>query len=796
MDALVVEPTDVLVLNAADLEIESAAVDGQPVTFELDEAAERLSVPLGDRQPGPITFEAAVAAPINDHLKGFYRSTFTDDDGVERVIGTTQCQSTDARRIFPCFDEPDMKASFDIRLIVDPGLLAVSNGGEVARLPLPDGRVEIRFEPTMPMSTYLVAFVVGPLEATDPVLAGSVPVRIIHRPGQARLAEFAVEVAVAALEYFEDYYGIPYPTDKLDMIALPDFAMGAMENLGCITYREILVLVDPDKATQPELQNVADVINHEIAHMWFGDLVTMKWWNGIWLNEAFATFMEMKATDAFRPEWDRWTGFGTSRSQALDVDSLEATRPIEFPVHSPEEAEGMFDLLTYEKGAAVVRMLEQWLGAETFRDGIRLYLRRHLHANTETHHLWEALEEVSGRPVTDAMATWIFQGGHPLVEMIDGEVRQRRFGYRPGPGGVWTIPVRVRTTDGVEELVELSEPAQASGLDASRIVTANSGGHGFYRVRLPDETLGRIGAQGTGELSAVERFGVLDDTWALTLAGEIGVGTFLDLVDGYRDETDVAVWQRLIGAVGLIRHLADDDQLPPLQERVSTVWAAARHRLGHEPEAGESDRTRQLRGALLAAAGLIGRDPTAVASAEQIDRHEAADAELASAALQVLAAHGDTARFQEFVRRFEQATTPQSELRHLRALPLFPGAEQLDAVVQMCLDGSIRSQDAPFVLASALMHRRHGPAVWRQITDAWPAIVETYPSSTIVRLLSGIRWLADPETSAEVEEFVAAHPVPQGQQQLDQHLERLAVNRRLRTRVRDELPTSAVPTSS
>jgi puromycin-sensitive aminopeptidase len=194
----------------------------------------------------------------------------------------------------------------------------------------------------------------------------------VHRPGQAHLAGFALEIGAFALDYFADYYGIVYPGDKMDMVAVPDFAFGAMENLGCVTYREALLLVDPATATQAELLNVVDVIAHELAHMWFGDLVTMSWWNGIWLNEAFATFAEMKATDAFRPQWDRWTSFGLSRTAAFDVDSLESTRPIEFEVVSPADAEGMFDILTYEKGAAVVRMLEQYLGEDRFRDGIRL----------------------------------------------------------------------------------------------------------------------------------------------------------------------------------------------------------------------------------------------------------------------------------------------------------------------------------------------------------------------------------------------------------------------------------------
>ena len=402
----VIEATSELRCNVADLTLSNVMIDGSPVEFSLDLESEQLVIDLGgERAPGAIEFSASFAGELNDALKGFYRSTFTDDDGTEHTIATTQFQSTDARRAFPCWDEPDMKATFDVTLVVDPQFTAVSNGEELSRTDRDDGLVEVRFAETMKMSTYLVAFVVGPLEISEPAYHGEVPIRIVHRPGQGHLTGFALEVAVHALAYYEEYYGIAYPTDKLDMIALPDFAMGAMENLGCVTYREILLLVDPDAATQPELQNVADVINHELAHMWFGDLVTMGWWNGIWLNEAFATFMEMKATDDFRPEWKRWTSFGISRSAAFDIDSLEATRPIEFPVVSPEDAEGMFDLLTYEKGAAVVRMLEQWLGEETFRDGIRHYLTTHAYGNTETHHLWDSLEHISGRPVTAAMAS-------------------------------------------------------------------------------------------------------------------------------------------------------------------------------------------------------------------------------------------------------------------------------------------------------------------------------------------------------------------------------------------------------
>ena len=788
IEADVVEATDTLVCNSAELAIEELLVDDEARPYSLDEPAERLVVELGDRRSGPVVVEVAFTGTINDQLRGFYRSTFVDDDGVERVIGTTQFQSTDARRAFPCFDEPDMKATFAITLVVDDDLLAVSNGAELDRRSLDDGRVEVRFAETMPMSTYLVAFVVGPLEATEPAYARGTPVRVVHRPGRGHLADFALEVAVAAIEFFEDYYAIPYPADKVDMIALPDFAMGAMENLGCITYREVLLLVDPENATQPELQDVADVINHELAHMWFGDLVTMRWWNGIWLNEAFATFMEMKATDAFRPEWKRWTSFGLSRAQAFDIDSLSTTRAIEFPVHSPDDAEAMFDTLTYEKGAAVVRMLEQWLGEDVFRDGIRHYLATHTHGNTETHDLWQALEHVAGRPVTREMETWIFQGGYPVIE-IDGQtIRQRRFTYgEVDDDHTWSIPVGIRATDGSVSIIELADAERPLTMPVSEIVTANHRGNGFYRVRLPGERLAELGRTGLGRLDPVERFALVDDTWAMTLSGLVGIDEFVALLDAYRDESDVAVWQRVVGALAFVRHVAPDDQLDRVGELVVGLTSLTRHRLGDEPAPDEDDRTRQLRGTLLAAVGTLSDDAEAGARAEQILDQTDPDSELLAAAVKVLAHRGDRERFEEFRDRFTAATNPQEEMRYLYALPNFGGEAEIEELTTMALDGRIRTQNAPFVLARAMMHRRHGPTVWRRVEQRWDLINERFPSNTIVRMLSGIRWLTDDDSHAAVRSFFAERSVPQGQQQLDQHLERLEVNVGFRRRVHERL---------
>ncbi|MGH9302242.1 MAG: M1 family metallopeptidase, partial [Acidimicrobiales bacterium] len=407
--------------DARGAEPDAASASDLGITLSYDQDEERAILDLdGPARAGMWNLDLEFSGTLNDKLRGFYRSTFTDDAGNQRVIATTQFEPTDARRAFPCWDEPDRKAVFSVTLEIDAGLEAISNYPVAEEADLDGGRRRIRFADTMVMSTYLVAFIVGPLEMSRTQDAGGVPLRIVHVPGKSHLVEFALEIGAHALAFFTDWFGIAYPGDKLDLIALPDFAAGAMENLGAVTFREQALLIDPGQASRRELERVADVVAHEIAHMWFGDLVTMKWWNGIWLNEAFATFMEMLCVDHFRPSWDRWVSFGLARGAALGIDGLSRTRAIEYHVGRPAEVEGMFDLLTYEKGASVLRMLERYLGEDRFREGIRTYISAHAYANAETTDLWDAIESASGEPARQTMDTWIFQGGYPLIEVSAG----------------------------------------------------------------------------------------------------------------------------------------------------------------------------------------------------------------------------------------------------------------------------------------------------------------------------------------------------------------------------------------
>jgi puromycin-sensitive aminopeptidase len=786
--------TERIVCNALDLEVDEAAIEfGSErlgLTARLDGELERLELDAGaELPPGPATLHLRFRGELNDKLRGFYRSRFRTDDGVERTIATTQFEATDARRAFPCWDEPEHKAVFAVTLLVPEELQAVSNTRPISDTPTGDGRRRIEFADSMKMSTYLVAFVVGPLEFTDPVDVDGVPLRVVHTPGRGHLANFALDAGAFALRYFADYYAIPYPGDKVDLVAIPDFAFGAMENLGCVTFRETLLLVDPDSVTQPELQRVTDVINHELAHMWFGDLVTMRWWNGIWLNEAFATFMEMKCTDAFRPQWQRWVDFGLSRSAAMDVDSLASTRPIEYEVRSPADAEGMFDLLTYEKGAAVVRMLEQYLGEDRFRDGIRRYLAEHAYGNTETHDLWDALEAATGEPVRRMMDTWIFQGGHPVVTVEGEKVSQKRFRYLDdGDGGAtrWDVPLRVRAGE-AEVRALLDEQTSTLEMPVGEVETANVDGTGFYRVRLGDDRLAQIAHDGPGGLSAIERYGLVDDTWALVLAGSVTATTYLRLLHGFREEDDLSVWQRIVGTLDSLERATGQADKAAFRAFTRSLLEPMRARLGDEPRPGEPERTAQLRGALLAAAGVLGHDASVISRCRALADTATGDPALVTAAIDVTAAHGTAEDHARFVDRMQHAASPQEEERYRYALADFPGEPEMRRTLESTLDGTIRTQDAPFIVRRALRNPSQGPTAWSFLTQRWDDLNAAIPSNLVSRMLEGVSALAEPEQASAVEAFLDEHPVPQGRTLIEQHRERLRVHVAFRARERERL---------
>ncbi|MEA2580763.1 MAG: puromycin-sensitive aminopeptidase [Actinomycetota bacterium] len=799
----VLEPITEIVLNALGLDLQDGsltAADGTQVEIakiRMDPEAERAHLELQSAAAaGDWTLSVRFEGEFNRQLTGFYLSTYRDSAGVEQRIGTTHFEATDARRAFPCWDEPDLKAPWGITLVVAQGLTAISNGPEVSREGSGDGRVRIRFADTMPMSSYLVAFVVGPLELTQSSDANGTPVRIAHVPGKGALTRFSQDVGVRSLNFFGDYYGIPYPDAKVDHIALPDFAQGAMENLGCITYRETYLLIDPETATQQELMDAAETVAHELAHMWFGDLVTMRWWNGIWLNEAFATFMSMLAVDDMYPEWEIWTLFARQRVNALEVDALESTRPIEYPVHSPDDASGMFDTLTYTKGGAVLRMLEQYLGRDRFRDGIRRYLRTHAHANTETHDLWDALEEETGEPVRRIMDAWIFQGGYPQVTVTQsgGVAQLTQARYRAdglSSETTWPLPLAVRQGTDVRWILLEAEGAEVP-LTGDGPLVINADGASFARVWYADAELReRLASSAMTELSPIERQGFVDDAWAAVVGGLASAVDFIELVQGFKDETELTVWQAIITGLGWCDRFMDGAARDRFRDTVRELVRPAVERLGWEPAEGESDLTRTLRGTLIQTLAITGDDPEAQAQARELE-HEAragerVDAALAAAAVEIVAATGGPEDYATYRSMANEASTPQEQQRYLSALARFRDDALMDRTLSSSLTEEVRSQDGPFILGRAITNRDQGHRVWRFLAGHWDDAKERFAASNMIYLASGVRYITDPDLAEEIQAFFEAHPIPQAALTLQQILERQRIAVALRVRAGAEL---------
>ncbi len=791
------EPVTEILLNACDLSIHTVtAISEQGATLEgkttLDEANERVKTSFPRMlSPGPWQLRLTFSGMLNAKLHGFYRSAY-EIDGEKKSLAATQFEATHARQAFPCWDEPAFKAVFQITLVIDEALTAISNTAIAREIRLPGtGKKKVVFSDTIKMSTYLVAFIVGELEGTGAVVVDGVPLRIWAVPGKRHLARFAQEIGAFSLSFFTRYYGMRYPGDKLDLIAIPDFASGAMENLGAITFRETALLIDEKSASRTELERVADVVSHENAHMWFGDLVTMRWWNGLWLNEAFATFMEMMAVDAWRPEWQRWSSFAVSRAAALLIDGLKSTRPVEFQVEGPEDAAGMFDVLTYQKGAAVLRMLEQYLGPEVFREGIGLYLRKHEYDNAETTDLWDAIEESSGQPVRALMDSWIFQPGYPLVTVRIDEhgllLSQQIFRYLQdgeAPNRHWHVPVwiRARTAKGLESrtllLNERETRVQLS--DLPEWVVVNAGGHGLYRVRYAPELLCRLKENLHERLSAIERFSLVNDTWSITLAGLTPIADYLDLLQLFRVENDRNVWTAILGSCYYLHRLLDHEQRAGLQAFVRDLIAPAAMRLGWFPQAEEQELTGQLRGELLGALGTLGDEKkTQLQAGNFYDRYktdrQSVDRNLVPALVSIIAHTGSKAEYEEFHSSFKSAKTPQEEQRYLFALADFRQAELLDQTLKLTINGELRSQNAPYLMRSLLLNPVGRARAWSFMKDHWEEMQRQYPDNSIVRMCEGITGLATPELEADVNHFFATHPVKLGGKIMEQHLEKLRI---------------------
>jgi puromycin-sensitive aminopeptidase len=746
---------------------------------------------------GAAILRLGFAGRLRKDLCGLYGVSVGD-----RRYAFTQLEAADARKFFPCFDEPALKARFSISVTTGAANKVLSNERVRRTERLADHRKTVHFAETPPLSTYLIALAVGDLEASKPVSLGPTEIRIWHTPGKRAQTSFGLEAARECLRRLEHYFGLPYPYSKLDLVAVPDFEFGAMENAGAIFFRETLLLIEAKSATLNEKKRAAEVICHELAHMWYGDLVTMAWWDDLWLNEAFATWMAFAIIDDWKPEWKMWLDFQHGTASALELDALRHTHPIYCRVRTPEEADENFDRITYEKGAAVVRMIERYLGATMFRRGVRAYIRKHREGNTVAADLWDALSKASGEEVGPLVRPWIEQEGYPVVEIRRAnsagrpviEFQQRRFleqaarkraGSRK-PLTRWPIPWVGRIGGGRGGRGKLERRLLSGARDrislkhTPRFIYGNADEGGFFRPLHDADEIRRL-TKSLGALKAVERMGLIDHQWALVRAGQSNVGSMLDLAGGFARETDADVLATLRKPLSFIVGSLIPDAAPacsaPVQEWLLDHFEESFMRLGWKPAAHEPDEIRLRRAALLGIVGGIGKSPRVLEASERhCDRYltnrRSIDANLADAVVSLGARVGDAALHRRFVDAATTSTSAQEKRRFLLALGDFRSEKLIDRTLAFALTDAVATQDVAFLLLRLFANAEARDRTWAFMVRRWDRIRKRVPPHMCSYLVEMTPALLTNEYKREVAKFFRANPVPTGERTLRQALER------------------------
>ncbi len=806
IDVNVNSATTEIVLNAAELTLHEASITQGDTripasSIATDEDAETATINLSSEAvPGPANLTISYQGILNDQLKGFYRSRYQDTEGNEQYLATTQFESTDARRALPCWDEPALKATFQVSMTVPSHLTAVSNTPVIDESDAGNDLKTIHFAETPRMSTYLLAFVVGDLACVEETAPNGTLMRVFATRGNEHLGRFALDTALRLLEYYNDYFGIPYPLEKLDHFAIPDFAAGAMENWGAITYREVALLFDPENSAAPTRQRIVEIIAHEMAHMWFGDLVTMEWWDDLWLNESFASWMGNKATDALFPEWSMWTQFlYQDVGEGLRIDALRNSHPIEANVKDPGEIREIFDAISYNKGASILWMLEQYLGEDTFRDGLRVYLSRHKYGNAQGADLWRAMEEESGRPVISLMDSWIKQTGFPALTVDpspDGSsliLTQKRFLYDQLLGEdsgdtTWKVPVSIARSDGSSTPPTLMESPNLTipvGTDQAW-TKVNPGQNGFYRVRYaPDMLPPLLSAASSFELPPTDRLGLQSDLFALVRAGMEPATRYLDLVGAYRGETDATVWTDLSTNLRELEVLlADNPSLDQLRSFNKTVYENIVDRLGWEESSGEGHLDALLRTTVLARAGGLGNDAVLEEARDRFQRYLQDPASLRpdirGVAYSLVALDADRDLYETLWDLEDKATLQEEKRRLLGAVSRLRDPGLLQETLERSLSDRVRAQDAPLVIISVAANRFGRDLAWDFVKDNWAEFDRRYGKGgfMIMRLVSITETFTTIERADEVEGFFQANPVAGAQRTVQQALESIRLNAR------------------
>ena len=793
----VLQSTPEIVLNAAGIDFQSVTIASSAgdqvarVSLDKEKQMAHLAVdkPLAQ---GPATIQIRYAGKLNDELRGFYIGK--DDQG--RKYAATQLEDTDARRAFPSFDEPNYKATFDVTVIADKDMTVISNGKVVSDAPGPgDLKHTVHFSTSPKMSSYLVAVIVGNFEYIEGESDG-IPIRVWTSPGKKELGRFALAAAEFNLSYYDRYFGIKYPYGKLDLVGLADFSAGAMENTGCITFREILLLLD-EKHTAIDLKKtVASVIAHEMAHQWFGDLVTMQWWDNKWLNEGFATWMSSKPVAAWKPEWNVQLDEVSDTVYSLGQDSLVNTHPIHQPADTPAQILELDDAITYTKTAAVLRMLESYVGADSFRAGVDLYLKQHSYANATAFDFWNAQTQVSKKPIDKIMPTWTEQAGQPLVTVkteCSGNsetvaLEQQRYFYdraklNAGSAELWQIPVcmKVGSTTSATEKCELITKKQASLTlqECSPWVYANAKAKGFYRSAYSSEAIRSIAKVAESALTPAERMMLLSDVWASVRVDREPIGDYLVLAEGLQADRSSAVLGEIINQLSYISdYLVSDADREAFDLWVRQLLDPVARDVGWEAKPGEAEDQAGLRARLMMALGEVARDPQVQALARKLTDQYLADPssvdhEIAAIALRIAALNGDQALYDRITADLKAAKTPEAYFTDISALRHFSDPKLVEKTLEFAISPQMRSQDAPYLISGVMRDPATEKQAWVFVQAHWGSIENLGGAFAGGIIVQGTGSFCDPVMRDEVQAFFTSHPAPAAERSLKQSIEQI-----------------------
>jgi len=795
--------TNQIIMHCAELKIKSCIVQsGNTVissTPKTNEKKEELSIKLGKKIKGVITISLEFQGILNDRLLGFYRSKY-EQNGKTKYLATTQFEAADARRAFPCWDEPESKATFEISIIADNQYSAISNMPVESKKKIKT-KTLYTFQKTPLVSTYLIYLGVGEFEYLTGK-AGKIQIRVVTTKGNTSKGKFSLELGKKLLTSYEKYFGIKFPLPKLDLIAVPDFAAGAMENWGAITFRETILLYDPKTSSTRTKQFIAEVISHEIAHMWFGNLVTMKWWNDLWLNESFATFMATKFVDKFYPEWDLWNQFvEDAMNVAMGLDSLKTTHPIDVKVNSPAEIREIFDAISYDKGGCVLRMLENYVGEPNFQKGLKKYLSDFKYKNAKGQDLWNAIGKASGMPVTSMINTWLKQPGFPVVEINqDGsnlKLKQKRYLLEPNKKfskGLWSIPLSLGLeTETTKKL--FSKKSMSVKLPKNTVgFVANYGRKGFYRVKYDEGILLDLKMLVDAKrIPAIDRWAIQNDLFSLCVSGDEQVRNYLDFSDAYFDEDSY------LASVNVAHNLAslyfrtfDEPFVEEIKSYTINYFRKILSKLGWEPKKTDKHTDALLRTFTISVLGKMNDDDVTNEALEKYKKFlkspSSLSPDLIESICSIAAWNGNSKTFVELKKLYTNAKTMEEKLRFLGAMCGFQDKKLLLKALDFSQTSEVRSQNMQLPIMKIAANPYGEKVLWPWLKKNWKKINKKvgHGNPLFNRIVASIAGVADDSMEKEIKQFFKNNPTPGTERTQTQTLERIRINSKFLRNMRKE----------